>query len=110
MKKIMMIAVALVLFASVAMAQSFVAKAWGTGTTATGGITAFGIDKLGPHQNGGRGCVGCHAPHSGARGNGGGMIWDAASSKLVAGPGVSGDTGDEVLWGQDLGPIYTQGA
>jgi hypothetical protein len=23
---------------------------------------------LGAHQNGGRGCVGCHTPHSGARG------------------------------------------
>ena len=41
------------------------------------------LDKLGPHQNGGRGCSGCHAPHRGASGAGG-----------------------SVAWGQDLGPLY----
>jgi hypothetical protein len=56
-----MLVLCIAVFASLAMAQTYV-----TGAT---GIT--GVDKLGAHQNGGRGCVGCHAPHSGARGNAG---------------------------------------
>ena len=28
-------------------------------------------DVLGAHNNGGRGCAGCHAPHSGGAGSGG---------------------------------------
>jgi hypothetical protein len=75
-------------FATLAMAQSYTA---GTGIT--------GIDKLGAHQNGGKGCVGCHAPHSGARGNGGN----------INGPNVTDpNTGNYALWGQDLGPLYNQ--
>jgi hypothetical protein len=58
---------------------------------------------LGAHQNGGRGCVGCHAPHSGARGNGGVLRWNGTAYVSQA---VSGQSGDEVLWGEDLGPIY----
>ena len=50
-------------FASLAMAQTYTK---GTGLT--------GIDKLGAHQNGGRGGTGCHAPHSGAAGAGGNAI------------------------------------
>ncbi len=68
MKKIMMFAFAALVCASVAMAQTY-----------TLGTGIQGIDKLGAHQNGGRGCVGCHTPHSGARGNGGTLQWDAAS-------------------------------
>ena len=68
MKKIMMFALAVLVCASVAMAQTYTS---GTGIT--------GIDKLGAHQNGGRGCVGCHAPHSGARGNGGTLQWNATT-------------------------------
>jgi len=112
MKKMIVIAIAVLALASMGLAQNinntpFVPGTWST--TTPGGVTApakgFTIDKLGGHQNGGRGCVGCHAPHSGARGNGGVMKWDTASSsyKSVA---VSGVVGDEVLWGQDLGPIY----
>jgi len=61
---------------------------------------------LGAHQNGGRGCVGCHAPHSGGRGNGGVFKWNGTAYVSQA---VVGDSGDEVLWGQDLGPIYGLG-
>lgn len=60
-----------------------------------------GVDKLGGHQNGGRGCVGCHAPHSGARGNGG----NAATG---GGPVTDTNTGNFALWGEDLGPLYNQ--
>jgi hypothetical protein len=108
MKKVMIIAIAIVALATMSMAQNAAAyKAGVWSTTVPGGVTApakgFSIDKLGAHQNGGRGCVGCHAPHSGARGNGGVMTWDGTAYVSSA---VVGDSGDEVLWGQDLGPIY----
>jgi hypothetical protein len=101
MKKVTILILAMLVFASLAMAQ----PTWTGGSYKSGTGIPFNIDKLGAHQNGGRGCVGCHAPHSGGRGNGGVLAWDAASStyKTVA---VVGDSGDEVLWGQDLGPIY----
>jgi hypothetical protein len=97
MKKITMFAFAVLVCASLAIAQTYTR---GTGIT--------GIDKLGAHQNGGRGCVGCHTPHSGARGNGGALQWDPVSQtfKPVV---VKGDSGNETLWGQDLGPIIGLG-
>jgi len=49
------------------------------------------VDVLGAHQNQGRGCAGCHAPHSGSRG---------------AGQYGTADSGNYALWGQDVGPIY----
>jgi cytochrome c553 len=101
MKKVMILVIAMLVITGLAMAQ-FTPGAYTQGT----GIP-FNIDKLGAHQNGGRGCVGCHAPHSGGRGNGGVMQWDAAT-KTYKSVAVVGDSGDEVLWGQDLGPIYGQ--
>src|SRR3982750_558483 len=93
MKKVMILVIAMLVITGLAMAQKpFVGGSYASGT----GIP-FNIDKLGAHQNGGRGCVGCHAPHSGARGNGGN-----AMNGTVTDP----DAGDEVLWGQDLGPLY----
>jgi len=89
MKKILLL-LAIVAFAEFAMAQTYTE---GTGIT--------GVDKLGAHQNGGRGCVGCHAPHSGARGNGGNA---AAGGGAVTDP----EAGNLALWGQDLGPLYGQ--
>ncbi|MFB3920965.1 MAG: hypothetical protein ACE145_04545 [Terriglobia bacterium] len=88
MRKLLML-LAIMAFAGFAMAQTY---------TEGSGIT--GIDKLGAHQNGGRGCVGCHAPHSGAYGNGG----NAAAGGAVSGP----EAGNLALWGQDLGPLYGQ--
>ena len=44
------------------------------------------VDVLGAHQNQGRGCAGCHAPHSGSFGSGHGGVADA---------------GSYALWGQD---------
>ena len=89
MKKILVL-LCFAAFAGSAMAQTY-----------TEGTGISGVDKLGAHQNGGRGCVGCHAPHSGARGNGGNA---AASGGAV----TDLDTGDFALWGQDLGPLYSQ--
>jgi hypothetical protein len=48
-------------------------------------------DVLGAHNNQGRGCAGCHAPHSGSFGSG---------------HGGSSDAGSFALWGQDASPLY----
>lgn len=107
MRKVTIVTLAILVCTSVAMAQ-FTPGQWST--TVPGGVTpppkGFTIDKLGAHQNGGRGCVGCHAPHSGARGNGGTYAWNSSTQKYDS-VQVQGTVGDEVLWGQDLGPIYT---
>ncbi len=107
MRKATIVTLAILVCTSVAMAQ-FTPGQWST--TVPGGVTpppkGFTIDKLGAHQNGGRGCVGCHAPHSGARGNGGTYAWNASTQQYDS-VQVQGTVGDEVLWGQDLGPIYT---
>jgi len=49
------------------------------------------VDVLGAHNNQGRGCAGCHAPHSGSFG---------------AGNGGGADAGSYALWGQDASPLY----
>jgi hypothetical protein len=90
-RNLIIVALCILVCASLAMAQTYVGGA--TGIT--------GVDKLGAHQNGGRGCVGCHAPHSGARGNGG----NAATG---GGPVTDPNTGNFALWGQDLGPLYNK--
>jgi len=93
MKKVLVVVLAMMVFATMALAQNPIY---------TKGIGIQGLDKLGAHQNGGRGCVGCHAPHSGGRGNGGVMKWNGTTYVTAA---VVGDSGDETLWGQDLGPV-----
>jgi hypothetical protein len=52
------------------------------------------VDVLGAHNNGGRGCAGCHQPHSGAYGSGHGTSTTGS------------DTGSYALWGQDASPLY----
>ncbi len=97
MKKVLVLVLAMMVFATVALAQN-PSYAQGSGIQ--------GIDKLGAHQNGGRGCVGCHAPHSGGRGNGGVLKWNGTAYVSQA---VVGDSGDETLWGQDIGPVIGLG-
>jgi len=53
-------------------------------------------DVMGAHENGGRGCAGCHAPHNQARGNGG-----TGSSYGTFADAQGG------LWGQDTSAILT---
>jgi hypothetical protein len=72
--------------------------AFAAAQTYTLGSGITGVDKLGAHQNGGKGCVGCHAPHSGAFGNGGNAQTGQVQDKVNA--------GNYALWGQDLGPLY----
>jgi len=83
MKKIMLAVLFVLLAVSLVAGQAFLPK----------------TDVLGAHNNGGRGCAGCHAPHSGGRGAGG---------DTVAGSGVSslgGNEGDYHLWGTDVSLI-----
>jgi len=49
------------------------------------------VDVLGAHNNNGRGCAGCHSPHSGSFGSG---------------HGGASDAGSYALWGQDASPLY----
>jgi hypothetical protein len=52
-----------------------------------------GADVLGAHNGYGRGCVMCHAPHSGVLGNGKATTTDPQNGMYA-------------LWGQDLTPLY----
>jgi hypothetical protein len=63
------------------------------GSWATAQNWSSTVDVLGAHNNGGRGCAGCHAPHSGSFGSGHGGAVDA---------------GSYALWGQDASPLYGQ--
>jgi hypothetical protein len=83
MKRVMLIVLFALLAVAMSTAQTFVPT----------------TDVLGAHNNGGRGCAGCHAPHSGGAGAGG---------STVAGGGVTslgGNEGDYHLWGQDVSLI-----
>lgn len=51
-------------------------------------------DVLGAHNVYGRGCVACHAPHSGANGG------------MGIGTTTDTGTGNLALWGQNLSPLY----
>lgn len=77
MKKMMLVVLVL------AMASFAAAQVVGTYTPTQ--------DILGAHNNGGRGCAGCHAPHTGAAGNG-------QTTDLTG--------GTNALFGQDLTPVY----
>ena len=78
MKRYCLIAVIFLAVASFATAQAYVPS----------------TDVLGAHLNYGRGCAACHAPHSGAWGNG------IAPAK----PDLT--TGDVILWGEDVSNLY----
>jgi len=77
MKKMMLVMLVIFAFATLAMAQ----------------ISVPSSDVLGAHLNYGRGCAGCHAPHSGAWGNGANKSGDV-------------NAGTDALWGQDVGNLY----
>ncbi len=75
MKKLALVTMFVLAFAGLMMAQNWSST----------------VDVLGAHQNQGRGCAGCHAPHSGSFGSG---------------HGGSADAGSYALWGQDASPLY----
>ena len=55
-------------------------------------ITTPSTDVLGAHINYGRGCAACHAPHSGAFGNGNAKSADPTSGNIA-------------LWGEDVSSL-----
>jgi hypothetical protein len=57
-------------------------------------VSTVSGDVLGAHLNYGRGCAACHAPHSGARGNG------ISTTDTTS--------GNVALWGEDVGPLVGQ--
>jgi len=75
MKKAMLVVLVVFAFAGFMMAQNWSST----------------VDVLGAHNNQGRGCAGCHAPHSGSFGSG---------------HGGKADAGSYALWGQDASPLY----
>ena len=75
MKKAMLVALFVLAVGSFVMAQTYSSP----------------VDVLGAHNNNGRGCAGCHSPHSGSFGSG------------HAG---AADSGSYALWGQDASPLY----
>jgi hypothetical protein len=75
MKKAIVVAMFVLAVAGLGMAQTWTSP----------------VDVLGAHNNGGRGCAGCHQPHSGSFGSG---------QKGAA------DAGSYALWGQDASPLY----
>ena len=63
-----------------------------TGLMMATGSYSSTVDVLGAHNNNGRGCAGCHAPHSGSAGSG---------------HATQADSGSYALWGQDASPLYS---
>src|SRR5271157_45871 len=88
MKKLTLVTLVVLVAATVAVAQTY---------TSGSGLT--GYDILGAHQNGGRGCAGCHAPHSGAAGGGG----NVATNAVAFNDPLSGSV---ALFGQDVTPLF----
>jgi hypothetical protein len=66
-------------------------------TTGAAGSVSPAIDVLGAHNNYGRGCAGCHAPHSGAYGAGGNGVTGTVTDTY---------TGTNALFAQDMGPLW----
>ena len=87
MKKLFFMMFVVVLAAGVAAAQTY-----------TQGTGLGGVDILGAHNNGGRGCAGCHAPHSGSAGGGGNVATNAAAFNDPL-------SGSVALFGQDVTPL-----
>jgi len=102
MKRIALLVFVLLAATSVAMAQNTgitpTPPAPGTlpsGLSSNSLNVALGQDVLGAHNGYGRGCVMCHAPHSGALGNGVGSSSDPQNGMYA-------------LWGENLTPLYGQ--
>lgn len=90
MRKLMLVLLVVMLAVAVGAAQNYSGNS-------VGGLK--GIDVLGAHNNGGRGCAGCHAPHSGAAGGGGNAATNAAAFNDPL-------SGSNALFGQDVTPLY----
>ena len=89
MRKMMLVLLVVMLGVGLAAAQTY-----------TQGVGLGGVDVLGAHNNGGRGCAGCHAPHSGAAGGGGNAITGGNTTDTLS--------GSNALFGQDVSPLFGQ--
>jgi len=97
MRKLALAVLFVALVGALAVAQS---------GTITGNIAYVpATDTMGAHENGGRGCAGCHAPHSGGRGSGG-----TVTGAGVSNPYGAGNLGDNGLWGTDTTVIQSVGS
>lgn len=90
MKRILFLGFVILFAVGMTVAQSY-----------TQGVGMTGIDILGAHQNGGRGCAGCHAPHSGGVGGGG----NAATGTWTGEATGDALSGSVALFGQDVTPL-----
>ncbi|MGB8007443.1 MAG: hypothetical protein WCF48_09945 [Terriglobales bacterium] len=96
MKKVLLIALLVVMASAMVVAQ--VTQGIGMTTGAPGSVAPT-VDVLGAHQNYGRGCAGCHAPHSGAFGAGGNGLTGTVKDPY---------SGVNALFAQDMGPLWGQ--
>jgi cytochrome c553 len=103
MRKLFLVLLCLAVFVTLAAAQN-----WTAGTS-----TINGVDVLGAHNNYGRGCAGCHAPHNGGHGNGGNVGPNAGSvptgeygTGSEYAPNTDPYAGVDALFGQDLSTLY----
>ena len=97
MKRLFLVLLLVVMASAMAFAQPM--QGGFATTKGTPGSVAPTIAVLGAHQNYGRGCAGCHAPHSGAWGEGGNALTGTVTDKY---------TGINALFGQDMGPLWGQ--
>ncbi|MGA7560225.1 MAG: hypothetical protein WCF61_00945 [Terriglobales bacterium] len=93
--KVILATLLVIMASAMVLAQGVTQGANPTSSGAAGSVAPT-VDVLGAHQNYGRGCAGCHAPHSGAWGEGGGTQ-GAPTDKY---------TGVNALFGQDMGPLW----
>jgi hypothetical protein len=96
MKKLSLVLLMVVMASAMMIAQVTQGNPISSGAP---GSVAPTIDVLGAHQNYGRGCAGCHAPHSGNFGEGGNAKSGTTTDKY---------TGQNALFGQDMGPLWGQ--
>ncbi|MGB0119271.1 MAG: hypothetical protein WBP73_20815 [Terriglobales bacterium] len=97
MRKLALVLLLVVMASAMVLAQ--VTQGANSLSSGAPGHAAPLVDVLGAHQNYGRGCAGCHAPHSGAWGEGG---------NAKSGTVTDAYTGVNALFGQDMGPLWGQ--
>ena len=91
MKKLFLVLLLVVMASAMVVAQTQGAHPT---TSGSAGSVAPTVDVLGAHQNYGRGCAGCHAPHSGAWGEGGNAKSGTAPTNTPASMPCLGKTWD----------------